>query len=170
MRAVCIIPFRKPWGSGGSAHDSRSRAGSPGTTTLASSASMPSPVGFTTRPGHSLLLGRPELAIQCLAGSGMSNRESRKLPKSTTRVDRIGQGQAATRGSKFVALGRSNGLKIIHRCARPTSHGSPPCNAGERSLGEGDQGGGFDDCPRKSRRCLQGAYRCWLSAWVISAP
>jgi hypothetical protein len=78
----------------------------------------------------------------------MSNHESRKLPKSTTRVDQIGQGQPATRGSKFVALGRSNGLKIIDRCGRPTSHGSPLRNAGERSLGEEDQGGGFDDCPR----------------------
>ena len=169
VKAVCIIPFRNAWSSGGSAHDPRSGAGPPSTTTLASSGSMPSPVVFPMRPGCSLLLGSTRACDPVLiAGSGMLNHESRKLPKSTTRVGQIGRGLPATRGNKFVAIGRSSGLKIIDRCGRPTRHGSPSCNAGERSPGEGHQGGGFDDHSRESIRCLQEPYRCWLSARMVS--
>jgi hypothetical protein len=71
----------------------------------------------------------------------------RTAPRSTTRVDDAGQGLPASRRSKFVARGRSNGLKIIDPCGRPTGHSPPSRKAGERSQGEGDQGGALMTVP-----------------------
>jgi hypothetical protein len=128
MKAVCIIPFRNGWGSGGSTHDPRSGAMPPEHHHARELRQHAVSGGLHDATRVLVALGnRPERAIRCLTGSGMSNHESRKLPESTTRVDDIGQGLPSHPGSKFVAFGRSNGLKIIDRC------GGAPAMARQRA-------------------------------------